>query len=291
MKKKRKPRNRYWLGRLTLCISTAMVLILLGLVVLSALTARNLSAYVRENIVVTVMFESDMTGGEAQKVCQNIKRRGYVRSLKYISMDDALREARQMLGADPAEFVGANPFLPSVELTLAADYANADSLRVISAQLKHYPKVSEIRYEKDLVDEVNARLGELSIVLLVLAVLLTLVSFSLINNTVRLDIYARRFTIRTMKLVGASWGFIRRPFVGKMVLVGLLAAALACGVLGGGLYALLAHEPDAATFITWQEMALTAGVVVAGGILLTALCTTISVNKYLRMTAGELYRI
>jgi len=179
----------------------------------------------------------------------------------------------------------------SVDLTLKSEYANNDSLKWISKELKQYPKVSEINYQRDLVDSVNRNLAKIGLVLLILAVLLTFVSFSLINNTVRLGIYARRFSIHTMKLVGASWGFIRWPFLRRAVLTGMLAAFLACAVLAGGMYLLYCYEPEVLTVISWREMTITGVSVFLFGIIITALCAGISVNKFLKMKAGELYKI
>ena len=290
-KKRSNTRNRHGLQAVTLCISTAMVLVLLGLVVFSVLTARNLSAYVKQNIVVTMMLQDDMTQGEAQQFCAKLKQRPYICSLEYISKEQALREGIQTLGTDPREFAETNPFLSSIEITLKSDYANNDSLQYISKELKSYPKVSEVKYQKDLIDSVNTNIAKISIVLLALAVLLTIVSFSLINNTVRLSIYARRFSIHTMKLVGASWGFIRAPFVRRYMLLGLLAALLACCALGGAIYALSMYEPGILDVLTWDVLAITAGVVVFFGLFITAICSTISVNKFLKMKAGDLYKI
>lgn len=292
MAKRRKSRRQtHAFQKITLCISTSLVLVLLGLVVLSALTARNTSAYVRENLVVTMLLEQDMTASEATQLCARLRTRPYIRSIHYISKEQALREQTRALGSDPTEFTGGvNPFLPSVELTLAAEYANNDSLRWVSAELRKRPKVSDITYQRDLVESVNSGLTRVSLVLLAVALLLTVISFSLINNTVRLGIYARRFSIHTMKLVGASWGFIRRPFVWQSVGIGLVAALLALGVLAGCVYALYEQEPDVLTVMTWQTMAVTAAAVMLAGVLITAVCAAISVNRFLRMTAGELYR-
>lgn len=290
-KRKNNTRNRHGLQAVTLCISTAMVLVLLGFVVLSVLTARNLSAYVKQNIVVTMMLQDDMTSGEATQFCAKLRQRPYIYRLDYISKEQALREGIRTLGADPREFADANPFLSSIEITLKADYANNDSLTAISSELRSYPKVSEVKYQKDLIDSVNANIAKISIVLLTIALLLTIVSFSLINNTIRLSIYARRFSIHTMKLVGASWGFIRAPFIRQYMLLGLLAALLACAALGGAIYALYMYEPEMFDVLTWKEMAITSGVVVFFGLFITAICSIISVNKYLRMKAGDLYKI
>lgn len=290
-KKRNNTGIRHGLQGITLCISTALVLILLGMVVFSVLTARNLSAYVKENLTVTMMLGEDMTNPEAHKLCVELKKKTYISHVTYISKEQALKEQTAAMGTDPSEFLGTNPFVASIELQLAAQYANTDSLKWISKDLKQNTKVTDITWPQDLMDSVNHNLRRINLVLLVLAVLLTCVSFSLINNTVRLGIYARRFTIHTMKLVGASWGFIRRPFLCNAVGLGLLAAAIATAVLGSGVYALYTYAPGVLTVITWDVMAITAGSVFLFGILITMLCAYFSVNKFLKMKAGDLYKI
>ena len=290
-KKRNKTRVRHGLQGITLCISTALVLILLGMVVFSVLSARNLSAYVKENLTVTMMLGEDMTDPEARQLCNELHKRTYISHLTYISKEQALKEQTEAMGTDPSEFLGVNPFVASIELQLKAQYANTDSLKWISKDLKKDSKVTDITYPQDLMDSVNRNLNKINLVLLVLAVLLTCVSFSLINNTVKLGMYARRFTIHTMKLVGASWGFIRRPFLGNAVGIGLLAALLADGVLAGGVYALYTYEPGVLTVVTWQVMAITGASVFVFGLVITLFCAFVSVNKFLRMKAGDLYKI
>ena len=290
-KKRKKAGGRTGLQVVTLCISTAMVLVLLGLVVMSVFTARNLSSVVKENLVVTMVLEQDMTNPEAQQICRKLNARPYINHLEYISKERALKEGTKDLGVDPLEFAGVNPFLSSIDVTLKADYANTDSLSWITKELEAYPKVSEVNYQHDLIEQVNRNIAKIGIVLLALAVLLTFISFSLISNTVRLGIYARRFSIHTMKLVGASWGFIRGPFVRRAVVVGLVAALLACIVLGGTVYGLYHYEPEILSVLTWEVMLITGVSVFLFGIIITALCANISVNKLLKMKAGELYKI
>ncbi len=292
MGKKRKSTGiRHGLQGITLCISTALVLILLGMVVFSVLSARNLSSYVKENLTVTMMLGEDITDPEARKLCNDLRKNSYISHITYISKEQALKEQTEAMGTDPSEFIGMNPFVPSIELQLKAQYANTDSLKWIASGLKSDKRITDITYPQDLMDSVNNNLNKINLVLLILAVLLTCVSFSLINNTVRLGMYARRFTIHTMKLVGASWGFIRRPFLGNAVGIGLLAALLADGVLAAGVYALYTYEPGVLTVITWQVMAVTGGAVFLFGVLITLLCAYVSVNKFLRMKAGDLYKI
>ena len=290
-KKQYKPSNHRGLQVVTLCISTSMVLILLGLVIFSVLMGRNLSSYVKQNLVVQVMLEQDMTNPEGLQMVKRLNARPYVNSLTYITKDQALKEATRDLGANPSEFAGVNPFQPSIEITTKAEYANNDSLRWIAKELKAYPRVAEVSYQHDLIEQVNRSLAKISIGLLIVAALLTFISFSLINNTVRLGIYARRFSIHTMKLVGASWGFIRAPFVRKSVVVGLLAGVIADAFLGGCLYAWYVHEPELLSVLGWQELAITGGSVFLFGIIITAICANISVNKFLKIKAGDLYKI
>lgn len=285
-KKQHKSHSRRGLQVVTLCISTSLVLILLGIVITSVLTARNLSNYVRQNLTVTLMLESDMTESESQQLCKKLRGKAYVNRITYVSKEQALKEQTKAMGTDPSEFLGTNPFLSSVEVNLNAAYANADSLRWIAAEFKKMPKVNEINYPQTLVDSVNNTLNTVNIILLVLAVLLTIISFELINNSVRLSIYARRFSIHTMKLVGASWGFIRRPFILNALAVGFVAALLANAVLAYSFYLLQSYEA-----LTVVDIAIVGVSVLVFGIAITMFCTYVSVNKYLRMKAGDLYKI
>ena len=290
-KKRNRPRVRYGLQGVTLGISTALVLILVGMGVFSVLSARNLSEYVKENLTVTMMLGEEITDPEAKQLCSELRKRPYINNIVYISKEQALKEQTAAMGTDPSEFIGMNPFTASIELQLKAQYANTDSLKKITPALKSDRRVTDITYPQDLMDSVNRNLNKVNLVLLVLAVLLTCVSFSLINNTVRLGMYARRFTIHTMKLVGASWGFIRRPFLARAVGIGLLAALLADGVLAAGVYALYTYEPGVLTVVTWQVLAVTGGSVFLFGLLITLFCAGVAVNKFLRMKAGDLYKI
>lgn len=293
MAKKHKKRTRRHgsLQVITLCISTAMVLILLGMVVFSVLTARNLSTYVRENLTVTIMLSEDMTSPEAMNLCKSLKERPYAAHMTYISPEQALKEHIKAMGSDPTEFLGGNPFVGSIEMQLTADYANNDSLKWITKELKAKAKTTDITYQKDLIDQVNDNIAKLSIILLVIAGLLTFVSFSLINNTVRLSVYARRFSIHTMKLVGASWNFIRWPFIKRALAEGFVAALLADGVLAGCIYGLYTVQPEMLVVVDWVVMSITAGAVLLAGLLLTTVCSYFSVNRFLKMTAGDLYKI
>lgn len=290
-KKKRTTRRRNGLQVVTLCISTTMVLILLGLVVFSVLTAHNLSNYVKEHLTVTVMLGDTVSTNDAHRLCRELYHRPYAHNIDYVSKEQALKDQTEAMGSDPSEFLGMNPFVATLELQLNSDYANRDSLAWIAAELRKNPKVSDVAYQEDLMDKVNKNLQKVSLVLLVLALLLTFISYSLVNNTVRLRVYSQRFLIHTMKLVGASWGFIRRPFMYTGLTVGFVAALLACIVLGAGVWSLYQYEPNLTFIITWQVLAATGIAVLLFGLVITSLCSYISVNRFLRMRAQELYKI
>ena len=290
-KKGKKTRRRNGMQVVTLCISTTMVLILLGLVVLSVLTAHNLSNYVKENLTVTVMLDDTVTTADVRQFCRELGHKPYVRHIDYISKEQALKEQSEAMGSDPSEFLGVNPFVATLELQLKSDYVGHDSLQWIAKELTSNPKVTDVAYQEDLMDKVNANLQKISLVLLVLAVLLTFISYSLISNTVRLRVYSQRFLIHTMKLVGASWGFIRRPFMWTGATVGVIAAIAACLILGAAVWSLFQYEPNLTTIITWEVLVITGVAVFLFGLIITLLCSYISVSRFLRMRARELYKI
>ena len=268
-----------------------MVLVLLGLVVFSVQTSRNLSQWVKENLTVTVVLNDKVNADDAKQFCQNLYARPFSKNIDYISREQALKEQSEAMGSDPSEFLGMNPFPATLELQLHSDYANADSLEWIADELRKNKEVADVAYQVDLMDSVNRNLAKLNILLLVLALLLTVISFSLINNTVRLSVYSRRFLIHTMKLVGASWSFIRRPFMKQGLVVGVIAALLAIMALGAAIYALYYYEPGILRIITWRELLITALSVLVFGLVITLTCSYVSVNRFLKMPAGELYKI
>ena len=267
-KNRKKARSRRGLQVVTLCISTTMVLVLLGMVAFFVLSARNLSAHMKENLTVTIMLKDSVSVNDAKLFCRDLYHRPYSHSIDYISKEKAKNDQIEELGSDPTEFLGFNPFPATLEIKLKADYANRDSLKWIAKEIRKDSRVSDLAYMEDLMNKVNTNLSRVSLILLVLAVLLTFVSFSLISNTVRLSIYANRFVIHTMKLVGASWSFIRRPFLRQAMLVGVIAAIFAIGILGAGVYGLYVTQPGIDEIVTWQVMAITAGTVFLFGLMI-----------------------
>ena len=286
---KRKSRSFFNMQFITASISTMLVLLLLGLVVFFVLTANNLSVYVRENIAVSVQLSDDMPERDILQYQKRLNEAPYVKETTYISKVQALREQTEAMGTDPAEFIGHNPFNASLEIKLNSAYANSDSIQWIQDELLSNKNILEVNYPQELMDSVNRNLRKISLVLLGLAGLLTLISFALINNTIRLTIYSKRFLIHTMKLVGASWSFIRRPFLWQNIWIGIFAAILADALLTGMSYFLIRYEPDLLTVITPTVVLIMDGAVFIFGVIITTLCAWISINKFLRMKAGELY--
>jgi cell division transport system permease protein len=276
---------------ITSSISTTLVLLLLGMVVFFVLSANNLSTYVRENIGISVLVSDDMKEPEALKFQKSLNEKSYVKESVYISKEQALKEQTEAMGTDPAEFLGYNPFTASIEIKLNAQYANSDSIAWIEKEILTNKKVMEVSYPQNLIDSVNRNIQKVSIFLLGLAALLTLISFALINNTIRLAIYSKRFLIHTMKLVGASWSFIRRPFLVRNVWIGVLAGIMADAVLLGMAYMLVKYEPQLIEIITPNALLIVMASVFVFGLAITFLCAYISINKYLRMKASALYYI
>ena len=288
MPRKRRKISLRWQA-LTSTISTTFVLILMGLVIICALTAHRLSESVRQSLTVTVMFSDDASNEDAISYKERLEERNWVKDVTFISREQALKEQTEAMGQDPTEFLDQNPYTPSLELHLVADYACTDSLLWISKRLKSNKLVSDVIYQKELVERLNSNLRKVTYVLLGLAILLLLVTLVLINNTVRLSVYSRRFIIHTMKLVGASWGFIRRPFMLRSMWIGLTAGFLADAVLLGGIHTLWNYDPMMQQYVTMENVGITALAVLVCGLLLTLLCTYISVSHYLSMREGELY--
>ena len=274
---------------ITACISTTMVLILLGLMLFLVLSAHRLSVYVRENLNFTVLLNNDAPESAILALQKRLDGEAFVKASAYISKEEALKEEVETMGSDPVEFLGYNPFSPSIELKLHAAYANADSVAWIKERILADKLVTDVDYRQGLMDSVNRNISKLSIGLLAVAALLTLISFALINNTVRLTIYSKRFLIHTMKLVGAGWGFIRRPFLRRNFWVGLSSGVLADAVLVAAAYTLVSYEPGLLAVITTDILLWVMLPTLLFGVLITCLCAYISINKYLRLSAGDLY--
>ena len=285
----RKHKSIFDMQFITAGISTTMVLFLLGLVVFFVLTANNLSVYIRENIAFSTILDDGIKETSIIKLQESLNKKNYIKQTIYISKDQALKEQIEAMGTDPSEFLGHNPFNASIEIKLNAGYTHPDSIKWIEKELMANKNILEISYPQNLLDSVNRNLQKISAFLIGLAVMLSLISFSLINNTIRLTIYSKRFLIHTMKLVGASWGFIRRPFITRNLWIGILSGAVANAILTASAYTAVKYEPELLAIVSPESIMIVAVSVMIFGIIITTLCAYISINKYLRIKISELY--
>lgn len=275
----------------TATVSTTLVLIVLGVVVFFALAARSVSVYVKENVNFSLLISDDMPESEIMKLIDDLKSKPFVRSAEYISKAQALEEMKTELNTDPEEFQGYNPFPSSVKIKLRADYANNDSIAKIEQQLSTNINIQEVLYQKNLIESMNRHVAQLELMLIGLALVLGLISFALINNTIRLTVYSQRFLIYTMKLVGASRSFIRRPFMVRNFWIGIMASLLANVALWGAAVWLVINEPHLIEVISPEVLLIVSGVVLLTGVVLTLLCAYWSVNRFLKMKASKLYYV
>ena len=221
-----------------------LVLYMLGLLGLIILHGRKLSDYVRENISITLILKENVTDDVALNFRQRLEQTGYVKASRFITREEAAQELTRDLGEDFIQFVGFNPLPPSIDLQLKSDYANSDSISKIERQLMTNKMVKEVVYQKSMIDEVNANINKISLVILGFSMILLLIAVVLIHNTIRLSVYSRRFIIRSMQLVGATESFIRRPFIYRSMLHGTYAGILSVALLTGTLWLAQQRIPE-----------------------------------------------
>lgn len=278
-------------SRLISVISIALVLFLLGLIFLIGLLGNQLSVYVKENISFSIVLKDNQKEADIKRMQQKLNALPFIKSTEYISKEQAAKELEEELGENPETFLGFNPLQASIEVRLHSEYANPDSLRQIEQKLKNYTSVSDLLYRKDMMEMVHNNMRRLSIVLLALAAVLMAISFVLISNTIRLLIYSKRFLIHTMKLVGATPAFIRRPFIWYNIVSGLFASILAILMLTGALYYLQSEWAGFIRILDLPTLAAVFTAVVILGISLSIVATIFAVNKYVRMEGDKLYYI
>ena len=276
---------------LSVYISTTLVLLLLGIMGLLFISGQSVSRKIKENFTMTVIMKNKTEEAAILKLQKEINKKEYVLSSKYISKEDALNEAKESLGADPMELLGENPYEAEIEISLKREFANVDKMGEIEKELLKSKGVSEVIYHKGHVDTVNKNIQKVALLLFTLLVLLTVISWSLISNLVRLSIYSKRFLLHTMKLVGATWSFIRRPFLLHNMWIGLAAGVIANALLGAALYLLQDHYPEMAMLLPTKQLAVVGAGVIMFGIIICTLCAFLSVNRFLRMRNNDLYFI
>ena len=290
MSKEKKSKISYFQSNFTSTISVALVLLLLGIIAFLGILANTFSKELKENIGFSVVLQSETTPEQVAAMDKMWKASPYVSDVKFISKEAALQNWQAETGENLVELFGVNPLNAEYEVYVKAEYANLDSLQVIERQLKTITFVDEIAMHKSEVDAANRNISNVALVLFVIAVLLMLISFVLINNTVRLTVYSRRFLIHTMKLVGAKPGFIRRPFVISNLLTGLIAAFVSMlFLLGVFLFLQNIDEALVVSFSALEIVAVFAGLIVLG-VLICGLAAFLAADKYIRLSYDDLFK-
>lgn len=276
---------------LSVYISTTLVLLLLGIMGILFVSGQSVSKKIKENFNMTVIIDNKVNEQAILELKKEIEQKDYVLSCKYTSKEDALNEAKESLGADPMELLGENPYEAELEINLKQEFSDLEQMAVIEKELLKNTEVTEVIYHKGHIDTVNRNINKVALMLLVLLVLLTVISWSLISNLVRLSIYSKRFLLHTMKLVGATWGFIRRPFLLHNMWIGFIAGIIANSILGFAIYMIQQRSPEVAMLLPTNGLAIIGAAVIAFGITICTLCAFLSVNRFLRMRNNDLYFI
>ncbi|KAA3650277.1 MAG: cell division protein FtsX [Bacteroidetes bacterium] len=270
-------------------ISISLVLFMLGLLGLIVLNAKQISDHVKQNIGFSIYLQDEISPAELKSLQEKLLAKPYTNRIEYIDKEAAATMLKEDLGEDFVEFLGYNPLAGSIDVYLNADFAETESMNQISAELKKFKKVKEVSYQPDLISEVNDNIQKIGLVLLGFSVLLLIVVIALINNTIRLAIYSKRFLIKTMQLVGATSGFIRRPFVGRGVLNGIISGLIAILLLVGVLYWVSKNIPELMELQNINVYLILFSSVIVLGILISWISTSLAVRKFLRMQSGDLY--
>lgn len=272
-------------------ISITLVLFLLGLTVLLGFTGKGLASYFKENMGISIELTGNMTDEAIKKTKTKIEAIPYVKSVTYISKEEVKDQLLRDLGGDPEEVLGYDPSRSYFDVFIKSEYVNSDSLKKVEASLKDFNLTKGFSINENDIAAANRTISKVGTILLVLAVILIVISFTLIRNTIQLNIYSKRFLINTMRLVGATNAFIRSPFIRSSVLSGILAAVIANVAITGVVFYFTREYPEMLGMVKQYELYIVYGLVIAMGVLITSIATASAVNRYLRMKTNKLYHI
>ena len=274
---------------LSTVISISLVLLLVGVAGLLVANARSVSDYFKENMQVSVLMKQEVGDDEAMEYVSDLDAKPFIKSTTFVSREQGAKEMTDLLGEDFLNVFEAAPIPVSVDVTLKADYVSSDSLEVVKNEIMKSPLVDEVVYQQSLVDKLNTNLRKISMVLGVFIVLLLFISFVLINNTVRLNVFSRRFTIHTMRLVGATKSFIRAPFLVQAVFQGLFSALLATLMLVGILFFVRSEFAQLFEVFRLDMLLIVIGVEILAGVLICVVSTALVVGRLVSLSKDELY--
>ncbi len=278
-------RNAY----LSSVISISLVLLLVGVASMLLVNAKGVSDYFKENMQVSVMMKQNVGDEDALEYRESLENERYIKNTVFVSKEQGQRELAAQLGEDFLDVFETSPIPVSIDITLEADYVSSDSLEVVRDEIMKSPLVDEVVYQTSLVDTLNANLSKISMVLGVFIALLLFISFVLINNTVRLSVFARRFTIHTMKLVGATRSFIRAPFMIQSAFQGIFASFIAIIVLVGLMFLMRNEFVQLFEIFRLDLLLVVMGIIVASGLAICVTSTYFVVNKLISLRKDELY--
>ena len=271
-------------------ISISLVLFMLGIFGLVLINTQRLSNYVKENIGFTVMLNEDVKEIDVLQFQKTLDASEWVKSSQYVSREEAASILQQDLGEDFISFLGFNPLSSSIDINLNATHTTSDQMSSIERELKEHALVKDVVFQKDLVDAINQNVQKISLLLLGFCALLFMIAIALINNTIRLSVYSKRFLIRTMKLVGATHGFIRKPFLYNGLTQGMFGALISILLLMTALFGIQKEMPELLVLQDLPTVGVIMGAMLIIGILMSLLATNMAVGKYLRMNEDDLYR-
>lgn len=282
-------RRRLMNAYLSSVISISLVLLLVGVASMLLVNAKSVSDYFKENMQISVMMKQNVSDEAALDFKESLENERYIKSTTFVSKEQGQRELAQQLGDDFLDIFETSPIPVSIDVTLEADYVSADSLEIVRAEIARSKLVDEVVYQRSLVDALNANLSRISMILGVFIALLLFISFVLINNTVRLNVFARRFTIHTMKLVGATRSFIRAPFLVQSAFQGIFAAFIAIIALVVIMYFLRSGFEQLFEIFRLDLLLTVFGIVLASGLAICLISTYFVVNKLISLRKDELY--
>ena len=270
-------------------ISISLVLLLIGISGFLAVNAGSVSDYFRENVKLSIFFENEANENEAKRIFEDIQKREYVKEAVYISKEDGTGEMKEILGEDFLNIFEINPIPISIDLFLKAEYLERDSLNIIEQQLMSLKPIREVTYQDSLVRLINENMEKAGLVIAIFILLMLFISIVLINNTVRLNLFSKRFTIYTMKLVGAKRSFIRRPFLNRSIVQGAISGLISALLLAGVVYMIHRDLPELFDILDMKLIILVLGGIVCAGILLCLISTFFIVNRLVSMTGDDIY--
>lgn len=289
--KKKVSSVRFLNAKITSTISISLVLVLLGITILILFMGNGLSRFVKENMSFNVMLSADVSDNEISRIRKNLDSQPFVRSSRFISKEEAKDQLIRDLGEDPEELLGYNPAQDCIEIFLHSEYANSDSIAMINGVIRQDTNVTDLLYQQEAIDLINENLSKVMAVLLILAAILLFISFTLIRNTIRLSIYSKRFLINTMKLVGATGKFIRKPFVVNNIITGIVAGIIADLIIFGMIAYFSREYADIYPIISTTDIAIIFGLVILLGVVISTVATAFAVNRYVKMKSDQLYYV